>query len=72
MGKENDWEAENAADTLIRAEEVKVNTSLHKKAMVIVDKRKAAIAQVTEANQSDGAAVRAKRRGTAKKEVTLR
>ena len=58
---ERDWESENAADTLIRAEEIKRQPGLHKKAMVIGDKRKMAIENVTSAEE-DGAAIRQKRR----------
>ena len=57
---EKDWEAENAADSLLRAEEVKNKPALHKKALVILRKRQDALAEVE--GMGDGAAVRAKRR----------
>jgi len=60
---QEDWEAESAADTLMRAEEVKRKPALHKKAMVILEARQKALAAVTTERESDGATVRAKRRG---------
>ena len=54
-----DYEAEGAADTLLRAEEVKNKPELHKKALVIMKKRQTALAEV---EGMSGAEVRAKRR----------
>ena len=56
---ERDYEAENAADMLLRAEEVKNKPELHKKALVILKKRQTALAEV---EGMSGAEVRAKRR----------
>jgi len=56
---EKDYEAEGAADTLLRAEEVKNKPELHKKALVILKKRQTALAEV---EGMSGAEVRAKRR----------
>ena len=57
---EKDWEVENAADTLLRAEEVKNKPALHKKAIAILQKRQKALTEVE--GMGDGAAIRAKRR----------
>lgn len=54
-----DWEVESAADTLLRAEEVKNKPSLHKKALAVLKKRQTALAKV---EGMGGAEVRAKRR----------
>lgn len=64
---ERDWEAENAADTLLRAEEIKNKSVLHKKAVGVLKKRQVALAEVE--GLSDGATVRAKRRGKVVKRV---
>ena len=56
---EKDWETENAADTLLRAEEVKNKPALHKKALVILKARQTALAEV---EGMSGAQIRAKRR----------
>ena len=56
---EKDYEAENAADTLLRAEEIKNKPALHKKALGILKKRQTALAEV---EGMSGAEVRAKRR----------
>ena len=58
---DKDWEVEGAADTLMRAEEVKMKPSLYKKAMVILKKRQEALADVM--NEKDGATIRKERRG---------
>jgi len=58
---EKDWEAENAADSLLRAEEVKNKPALHKKALGILQKRQAALSEVEGIGES-GAAIRKKRR----------
>ncbi len=58
---EKKWEAENAADTLMRAEELKQKPGLHKKAISVLQERQKALAQVVDPN--DGAAIRKKRRG---------
>lgn len=60
VSRERDWEAENAADTLLRAEEVKNKPALHKKALVILRKRQDALAEVE--GMGTGAEIRAKRR----------
>lgn len=65
---QEDWEAESAADTLLRAEEIKRKPVLHKKAVEILKKRQTALANV--AGMSDGAKVRAARRSP-KPESTL-
>ncbi len=62
---EKDWEAESAADTLLRAEEVKNKPALYKKALVILKKRQVALAEID--GMSDGAQTRAKRRNSAPK-----
>ncbi len=56
---EKDWEVENAADTLLRAEEVKNKPGLHKKALEILKKRQTALGEV---EGMSGADIRAKRR----------
>lgn len=56
---EKDWESENAADSLLRAEEVKNKPELHKKAIAILKKRQTALAEV---EGMSGAEIRAKRR----------
>ena len=66
---ERDWESENAADTLLRAEEVKNKPALHKKAIEILKKRQTALAEVE--GLSDGAKVRAKRRHPEPKSLLL-
>lgn len=66
---EKDWEAESAADTLMRAEEVKRKPALLKKAMAILEQRQKALAAVTAEGENDGATVRAKRRGKVVKQV---
>lgn len=60
MARERDWEAESAADTLLRAEELKNKPSLHKKALAVLKKRQTALAEVE--GMGDGAAIRKKRR----------
>ena len=57
---EKDWESENAADTLLRAEEVKNKPELLKKAVAILRKRQTALAEVP--GISDGARIRAERK----------
>ena len=69
MSREKDWEVENAADTLLRAEEVKNKPELHKKALVVLKKRQTALAEVE--GMGDGAIIRAKRRKQAKPESHL-
>lgn len=64
VSRERDWEVENAADTLLRAEEVKNKPELHKKALAILKKRQTALAEV---EGMSGAEVRAKRRNPAPK-----
>ena len=66
---ERDWEAENAADTLLRAEEVKNKPALHKKAIAILKKRQDALAEVE--GMSEGAQIRAKRRSPKPKSELL-
>lgn len=56
---EKDWESENAADSLLRAEEVKNKPELHKKALEILKKRQTALAEV---EGMSGAEIRANRR----------
>ncbi len=56
---EKDWEVENAADTLLRVEEVKNKPALHKKALAVLKKRQSALAEVEGLS---GATIRAKRR----------
>lgn len=56
---EKDWEIESAADSLIKAVEIRRKPELYKKALGILKERQAAMNVVEE----DGAAVRAKRRG---------
>jgi len=58
--RERKWEIESAADTLMRAEEIKSNSKLHKEAMGILEKRQKALAKVVE---DDGITIRQKRRG---------
>ena len=59
--QEKDWEAESACDTLIRAEEIRNQPALLKKALVVMEKRQKAL---TEAKAvSSGAQIRANRRG---------
>ena len=60
VSSERDWEAENAADTLLRAEEIKNKPTLHKKALVILRERQGALAEVE--GMSDGAKIGAKRK----------
>ena len=60
---EKDYEAENAADTLLRNEEIKRKPKLHKKALGILQKRQAALEDVE--GLSDGAKTRLKRKGKA-------
>ncbi len=67
LSMERDWEAENAADNLLRVEEIKNKPALHKKAIDILKKRQTALAEVE--GLSDGAAVRAKRRGQTVKQI---
>ena len=62
--QEKDWEAENAADTLLRAQELQGQPALLKKALVILEKRKTALANVP--GLEDGAAVRKARRSPSK------
>ena len=59
MASEKDWEVESAADSLLRAEEIKNKPTLYKKAMVILEKRQKALAEVVH---ESGAEVRKKRR----------
>lgn len=66
---DRDWEAENAADTLLRAEEVKNKPALHKKAIVILKKRQDALAEVE--GMSEGAKIRQKRRHPAPKSALI-
>ena len=58
---EKDWEVESAADTLLRAEEIKNKPALHKKAIALLKKRQTALAEIE--GLSDGAKIRAQRRG---------
>ena len=58
---EKDWEAESAADSLIRAEEVKNNPKLLKSATAVLKKRQEA-ANEAVANLSSGTKTRMKRR----------
>ena len=67
VSRERDWEAENAADTLLRAEEIKNKPALHKKAVEVLKKRQVALAEVE--GLGDGATVRAKRRGRVVKQT---
>lgn len=57
---ERDYEAESAADTLLRAEEVKNKPALHKKALVILQKRQKALLEVE--GMSEGAKLRQQRK----------
>uniref|UniRef100_A0A6M3KEE2 Uncharacterized protein n=1 Tax=viral metagenome TaxID=1070528 RepID=A0A6M3KEE2_9ZZZZ len=57
---EKDWEAENACDTLIRAEEIRNKPALLKKAMGVMEKRQKALNEVME--MSTGTRTRMKRR----------
>ncbi|KKL58868.1 hypothetical protein LCGC14_2221040 [marine sediment metagenome] len=61
---ERDWESENAADTLLRSQEIQQQPALHKKAMAILEKRKTALANVP--GIGDGAAIRKARRNPSK------
>lgn len=58
--EERDWEAESAADTIMRAEELKANSALHKKALTILEKRQEALTKVVGA--PTGMDIRRKRR----------
>ena len=58
---EKDYEAENAADTLLRAEEIKRSPAMHKKAIRVLEKRQKDLANIE--GLSDGAKARLKRRG---------
>ena len=61
MKTEKEYEVEDAANTLMRAEEIKQKPELHKKAIGVLADRRAALSNVVDDN--DGAAARAKRRG---------
>jgi len=41
--QEKDWEAESAGDTLVRAEEIRNNPVLYKKAMAVLLKKEKAL-----------------------------
>ena len=58
--EEMEWKIESAADTLMRAEEVKADSKLHQDAMGILEKRQKALSNVVD---EDGITTRNKRRG---------
>ncbi len=58
--REKEWEIEHAADTLMRAEEVKGDSKLHGQAVDLLEKRQKALSNVVD---EDGLTTRQKRRG---------
>lgn len=54
---DRDWEIEQAADTLMRAEEIEANSALHKAAVAKLKERKAAISRALGARDKRQAAL---------------
>lgn len=66
MKTDKEYEIEDAARTLVRAEEVKRKPTLYKSAIAHLKKQQSDLEQVVESN--DGAKIRAQRRKQVKRE----